>query len=1047
MKKTILLLFASFLCSFMADAQSYKWAKAIGAGHNDVVTSIAQGDSNSTFITGWFSVQTTIGGITLNSRGSNDIFVAKLDSNGNAIWAIREGGYADDRGYGIKVDANGNVYVAGQFSGTDSFGNGTSVHTSAGGTDAFIAKFNSTGTLQWAKAGGGTRNERGNAVALDANGDAYFCGYFGLGGGGGPGGGNASANFGGTTLNGRTQGEIFAAKVDASGTWKWVLGAGSAGADVATDVAVSGNNVYVVGTFRDTLIIGASLVLSSGGSDAFWLRLKDSDGSYLSSGIGASANTDGATGVTIGAAGEVYVTGGFNQAAGGGGLSNLTIGSLSATPVGSTDIFIVRLTNTLSPVWLKSFGGTGAETARGIAADMDGNIFASGTYTTSTTIGTNSFTAAGLNDCYIVAYDSSGNMEWANSAGGVLNDDCRGITAGSNVQYIAGTFNTLGGGGGGGSAAGGTATYGSITLTANDSTEIAIAKLYSCPGLSPKLSASGPTSFCQGSSGSVTLYASKGAASYQWKLNGADINGATADSLVVTAGAIYEVTMTATGGCVQPSSKVTVNVGTPVSASMSATSSQICTGDSVILTANSGNGLTFQWILNGTPFTSYVTSNFIYAKQAGDWRVVVNSYGCVDTSTTTTLTGLFAPKDSIYAAGPTVICGKDSVLLKSDTNSTWAYQWQAQVGANWNIITNAIGDSYYAKTATRYRCVIVTGNGCTVISNVVRVTSQGVAFVFLVGTGGGGGGTLCLGDSAQMQTNNQPGGQNYVYQWYLNGNAINGANARRYTAKSSGTYKVGITSNGCENFSVDTNLTFINSNAVITPSGSVQVCANDTVKLSITGADAGTSYQWYKDGNAINGATNDNINANAAGTYSCTLSLSGCNSSINRTVTLFSAPTIPHVIQNVNVLASDVAAISYQWFLGNQPIANSNSQFIYATQTGFYNVQITDANGCKSMSPLFSFQFTNNGVGSIATDHVKVYPNPNNGSFYIDLSIPEATTITVSDVAGKIIYTEQVKVLVGGHAIQLNDAANGIYFIRVQTSNHSWIEKIKVSNN
>src|SRR5437667_314462 len=84
-------------------------------------------------------------------------------------WAKRAGGTAADQGYGIAVGSSGNSYVTGAFSGSATFGSGEAnqtILTAAGGTDIFVAKYNSDGTLAWAKKAGGTGADQGNGIAI-----------------------------------------------------------------------------------------------------------------------------------------------------------------------------------------------------------------------------------------------------------------------------------------------------------------------------------------------------------------------------------------------------------------------------------------------------------------------------------------------------------------------------------------------------------------------------------------------------------------------------------------------------------------------------------------------------------------------------------------------------------------------------------------------------------------------------------------------------------------------------------------------------------------
>lgn len=119
-------------------------------------------------------------------------------------------GTDNDCGYSIAIDAVGYIYVTGYFSGTATFG-GTSL-TSAGGNDIFVAKFDSSGNWKQAIRAGGTDNDYGFNIDLDAAGNIYIAGRF-----------YGTANFGGLNLNSSTNTSIFIAKLDVYGQWEWAV--------------------------------------------------------------------------------------------------------------------------------------------------------------------------------------------------------------------------------------------------------------------------------------------------------------------------------------------------------------------------------------------------------------------------------------------------------------------------------------------------------------------------------------------------------------------------------------------------------------------------------------------------------------------------------------------------------------------------------------------------------------------------------------------------------------------------------------------------------
>jgi hypothetical protein len=116
----------------------------------------------------------------LTAAGSGDVFVSKLDSNGNFVWAKKMGGATFENGFSIDTDAFGNVFTTGIFQETVDFDPGVGIYnlTSAGFYDVFISKLKTNGDFVWAKSVGGTNWDSGNAIAVDISGNVYTTGFF-----------------------------------------------------------------------------------------------------------------------------------------------------------------------------------------------------------------------------------------------------------------------------------------------------------------------------------------------------------------------------------------------------------------------------------------------------------------------------------------------------------------------------------------------------------------------------------------------------------------------------------------------------------------------------------------------------------------------------------------------------------------------------------------------------------------------------------------------------------------------------------------------------
>jgi hypothetical protein len=137
------------------------------------------------------------------TAGGTDVFMIKLDSSGSPMWATSFGGDDSDLGQGIAVDASGSSYTTGYFQGSMTVGS-TNL-TAAGDTDVFMIKLDSSGSPTWATSFGGDSDSfvEGQGIAVDASGSSYTTGYF-----------QGSMTVGSTNLTAAGNRDVFMIKLD-----------------------------------------------------------------------------------------------------------------------------------------------------------------------------------------------------------------------------------------------------------------------------------------------------------------------------------------------------------------------------------------------------------------------------------------------------------------------------------------------------------------------------------------------------------------------------------------------------------------------------------------------------------------------------------------------------------------------------------------------------------------------------------------------------------------------------------------------------------------
>jgi hypothetical protein len=446
MKKTLLFVLLLLCTTFIfAQIDVWQWAKQAGGTDYDFGQDIAIDSSGNSYITGYFPGNASFGTTELTSSGGIDIFVAKLDSDGNWLWAQKAGGTSDDGGYSIAIDSSGNSYVTGYFHSTASFGNITL--TSSGSYDIFVAKLDSNGNWLWAKKAGGTSDDYGYSITIDFSGNSYVTGYF-----------YSTASFGTTTLTSSGDCDIFVAKMDSSGNWLGANQAGGTGEDYGFSIAIdSSGNSYVTGYFQGIAYFGTTTLTSSGGDDIFVATLNNG-GNWQWAQKAGGTSPDYGYGIAIDSSGNSYVTGYF--------YSTASFGTTTLTSSGNYDIFVAKLDSDGNWLWANQAGGTSWDYGLGIAIDSSGNSYVTGYFQGTASFGTTTITSSGNYDIFVAKLDSDGSWLGANQAGGTGRDDARSIATDSSGNcYVTGLFEE-------------TASFGNIIFESSGNYDIFVAKAY-----------------------------------------------------------------------------------------------------------------------------------------------------------------------------------------------------------------------------------------------------------------------------------------------------------------------------------------------------------------------------------------------------------------------------------------------------------------------------------------------------------------------------------------------------------------------------------------
>ncbi len=343
--------------------------------------------------------------------GASDAFVAKLNASGVLQWSTFLGGSGEDYSYGIAVDTSGNVYVTGQSEKTW----GSPIRSFGGELDVFVAKLNTSGVLQWSTFLGGSDVDSGNGIAVDTGGNVYVSGESFAAWG------SPIRSFGGGD-------DGFVAKLNTSGVLQWSTFLGGSDGDGIIGIAVDTiGNAYVTGDSFATW--GSPIRPFVGENDAFVAKLNISGALQWSTFLGLRGSgdwsEDESAGLAIDTSGNVYVA----------GISSATWGSPVRPYAGGGDTFVAKLNASGALQWNTFLGGSGADLGIGIAVDTIGNVYATGG--SNATWGSPARPYAGGSDAFVAKLNSGGALLSNTFLGGSAGDVGCGIAVDTGGSVYA----------------------------------------------------------------------------------------------------------------------------------------------------------------------------------------------------------------------------------------------------------------------------------------------------------------------------------------------------------------------------------------------------------------------------------------------------------------------------------------------------------------------------------------------------------------------------------------------------------------------------------
>ena len=1043
------------------------WRSSYGGAGLDEATAIALDNNNDVVITGSRFI----------SGNDYDIFTVKYNgTTGAQIWAVINAGSANyDGGKDITVDASNNVIITGSFS------------VSTSDINWIVIKYNSAGTFQWTQNGGGTLNDIGKVVTVDAGGFIYVAGHREFTSGTtyfdflllkfNPAGGaptinvtrdsgfgkldtphamkiDASGNIylagqGFTTI--QAEEDYMLVKFNSTGVWQWTqLYDGDAEAldkINALDIHPGTGNIYVTGRSKSLASSEDyyTIAYTPAGAELWSKR-------YTSPGL----KFDEAADIIYSSTGFLYITGYSYRT----GTNN--------------DYTTLKYDLSGNQIWETSFDGPSSLSDQAVRMKIDpsDNIFVTGTshggpstnkdystikYCQLTTVASND-TSLCLGQNVNLSASGGTNITWAIISGDMGSLSCTACATTTATPNVTSVYSVSS------ESASGCIDFDTVTVTIN-------------PIPTPVIYNSGPLNFCIGDS--VTL-STDSYASYSWAPG-----GQTTQSIKAYTTGAYTLTITDVNGCqnsavanVSTFSLPIVNAGANVT---------ICPGNSAPLNASGAS--TYLWNVNPTlsqlnipnpNATPTVQTNYIVT------GTDVN--GCKNKDTVTV--SLFT-LPSVNAGSDGQVCVGSPWPLNASGAST--YIWNAHPSLS---ATNIPNPTATPTSQTEYFVTGTDGNGC---SNIDSVT---ISTINLPGISAGVDKTICEGASVQIFAT---GGVSYVWTANPTLSATNISNPFASPLVTT-TYTVtGTDINGCSNS--DQVIVNVNMLPNVSAGSDTSVCVGGSVQLQASGA---STYLWNSDaslsstnvsnptaspsapttytvtGTAGTGCQNtaqvsvsinplptinagpdvaicqgDSTQLNATGgtiyvwTFNTTLSdfvianpwakpsinttyfvqgtdANGCSNTDNVVVSINPLPAVPVITLNPPFISSSYTT-GNQWYLDSSPIlgeTNDTVNYVTVGQNGSYTVLYTDSNGCSAFSAPSNVII----ITDVSVDEneeligIKLFPNPTNAILNIEL-VEGADIVQIYNSTGSLIGS-YLNLNAGITTIDFSDFAKGTYILQ-----------------
>ena len=319
----------------------------------------------------------------------------------------------------VTDDHNGNVYAIGYF--RDSISQLSTSQTD----ETFIACYREDGHLNWIKSMNTSGPNQGYGIAYDSDGFIYVSGAF-----------NATIQSQQNQITSSNLLDAFLAKLDTSGSTIWVQHVGGVGFEYGYDIDLDHDgNVYMAGSFEDTLVVENTTIIGGGLKDAFTAKF-DKNGQFQWIKTWGGPAFVAANSIDINSENEIVVGGIFRDI--------MIIDNDTLISNGNIDGYMLRMSTDGSIIWSKYFGGNMLDELKDVVIDPFGNSYATGWFDKSITVDGQSTTGSKEEDGFLLKFYPSGQLAWIQSIDGTFDERAYTLSVDSNLNvFVGGTVDSL----------------------------------------------------------------------------------------------------------------------------------------------------------------------------------------------------------------------------------------------------------------------------------------------------------------------------------------------------------------------------------------------------------------------------------------------------------------------------------------------------------------------------------------------------------------------------------------------------------------------------